>query len=305
MGEAATNQPTRCGFVALIGATNAGKSTLLNHMVGGKVAIVTHKVQTTRARLRGITSAGASQIIFVDTPGIFQPRRKLDEAMVEAAWTGSDDADVTVLMVDARTGRTKDVDKILTKLAVLKRPAVLALNKTDVAERENLLKLATELNEAVSFDGTFMISAETGDGVEDLKTHLSERMPVSPWLYPEDQMADVPLRQMAAEITREKVFLRLHEELPYASTVETEQWKELRDGSVRIEQVLYVERESQRKIALGKSGQTIKAIGSAAREELQGLLERKVHLFVFVKVRERWGQDPERFQQIGLNFPKP
>ncbi len=305
MGEAATNQPTRCGFVALIGATNAGKSTLLNHMVGGKVAIVTHKVQTTRARLRGITSAGASQIIFVDTPGIFQPRRKLDEAMVEAAWTGSDDADVTVLMVDARTGRTKDVDKILTKLAVLKRPAVLALNKTDVAERENLLKLATELNEAVSFDGTFMISAETGDGVEDLKTHLSERMPVSPWLYPEDQMADVPLRQMAAEITREKVFLRLHEELPYASTVETEQWKDLRDGSVRIEQVLYVERESQRKIALGKSGQTIKAIGSAAREELQGLLERKVHLFVFVKVRERWGQDPERFQQIGLNFPKP
>ncbi len=304
MTEPATDNPPRCGFVALIGAPNAGKSTLLNQMVGGKVAIVTHKVQTTRARLRGITSVGACQIIFVDTPGIFQPRRKLDEAMVEAAWSGSSDADVTVLMVDARTGRSKEVDKILTKLALLKRNAVLVLNKTDVADRENLLKLATDLNEAAPFGETFMISAETGDGVGDLKAHLAERMPVSPWLYPEDQMADVPLRQMAAEITREKVFLRLHEELPYASTVETEQWKELRDGSVRIEQVLFVERESQRKIALGKSGQTIKAIGSAAREELQQLLERKVHLFVFVKVRERWGQDPERFHQIGLDFPK-
>ena len=304
MTEAVTDRETRCGFVALIGAPNAGKSTLLNQMVGGKVAIVTHKVQTTRSRLRGITSAGASQIIFVDTPGIFEPRRKLDQAMVEAAWSGSDDADMTVLMVDARSGRTEDVDKILAKLSLLKHPAVLALNKTDVAQRENLLKLAAELNEAGAFDETFMISAETGDGVEDLKAHLAEHMPSGPWLYPEDQMADVPLRQMAAEVTREKVFLRLHEELPYASTVETEQWKELRDGSVRIEQVLFVERESQRKIALGKSGQTIKAIGSAAREELQELLQRKVHLFVFVKVRERWGQDPERFQQIGLDFPK-
>ena len=304
MTEAGTDPHTRCGFVALIGAPNAGKSTLLNQMVGGKVAIVTHKVQTTRSRLRGITSAGASQIIFVDTPGIFEPRRKLDEAMVEAAWSGSDDADVTVLMVDARSGRTGEVDRILEKLSLLKRPAVLVLNKTDVAQRENLLKLAAELNEAGAFGETFMISAETGDGVEDLKVHLAEHMPAGPWLYPEDQMADIPLRQMAAEVTREKVFLRLHEELPYASTVETEQWKELRDGSVRIEQVLFVERESQRKIALGKSGQTIKAIGSAAREELQELLQRKVHLFVFVKVRERWGQDPERFQQIGLDFPK-
>lgn len=304
MTEADAGPQTRCGFVALIGAPNAGKSTLLNQMVGGKVAIVTHKVQTTRSRLRGITSAGASQIIFVDTPGIFEPRRKLDEAMVEAAWSGSDDADVTVLMVDARSGRTEEVDRILEKLSLLKRPAVLVLNKTDVAQRESLLKLAAELNEAGAFGETFMISAETGDGVEDLKAHLAEHMPAGPWLYPEDQMADIPLRQMAAEVTREKVFLRLHEELPYASTVETEQWKELRDGSVRIEQVLFVERESQRKIALGKSGQTIKAIGSAAREELQELLQRKVHLFVFVKVRERWGQDPERFQQIGLDFPK-
>ena len=303
MNDVPDQGPQKCGFVALIGAPNAGKSTLLNRMVGGKVAIVTHKVQTTRARLRGITVEGASQIIFVDTPGIFEPRRKLDEAMVEAAWSGASDADVTVLLVDARAGASDEVTDILAKIGQLNRPAVLALNKTDVAERATLLELAATLNENASFAETFMISAETGDGVSDLKAFLASSMPQGPWLYPEDQMADVPLRQMAAEITREKVFLRLHEELPYASTVETEQWKELRDGSVRIEQVLFVERESQRKIALGKGGQTIKAIGKAAREELQELLDRKVHLFVFVKVREKWGQDPERFEQIGLDFP--
>ncbi len=304
MSETASQNLPRCGFVALIGAPNAGKSTLLNQMVGGKVAIVTHKVQTTRARLRGITSEGVSQLVFVDTPGIFQPRRKLDEAMVEAAWTGATDADVTVLLVDARTGLTEDVAAILKKLRHLTKPAVLVLNKTDIAERAALLELAETLNAQVPFGMTFMISAETGDGVGDLKAYLAERMPHSPWLYPDDQMADVPLRQMAAEITREKVLLRLHEEIPYASTVETEQWKELRDGSVRIEQVLFVERESQRKIALGKGGQTIKAIGKAAREELQELLGIKVHLFLFVKVRRKWGQDPERFEQIGLDFPK-
>ena len=303
MNDVPDQGPQKCGFVALIGAPNAGKSTLLNRMVGGKVAIVTHKVQTTRARLRGITVEGASQIIFVDTPGIFEPRRKLDEAMVGAAWSGASDADVTVLLVDARAGPSDEVTDILAKIGQLNRPAVLALNKTDVAERATLLELAATLNENASFAETFMISAETGDGVSDLKAFLASSMPQGSWLYPEDQMADVPLRQMAAEITREKVFLRLHEELPYASTVETEQWKELRDGSVRIEQVLFVERESQRKIALGKGGQTIKAIGKAAREELQELLDRKVHLFVFVKVREKWGQDPERFEQIGLDFP--
>jgi GTP-binding protein Era len=305
MADAPVHVPQRCGFVALIGAPNAGKSTLLNKMVGGKVAIVTHKVQTTRARLRGIASEGESQIIFVDTPGIFQPRRKLDEAMVEAAWSGASDADVTALLVDARVGHSEEVAEILQKLKRLATPCVLVLNKTDVAERIALLELAEALNDEVAFEQTFMISAETGDGVADVKLYLANRMPTGLWLYPADQMADVPLRQMAAEITREKVFLRLHEELPYASTVETEQWKELRDGSVRIEQVLFVERESQRKIALGKGGQTIKAIGKAAREELQLLLETKVHLFLFVKVREKWGQDPERFEQIGLDFPKP
>jgi len=294
----------RCGFVALIGAPNAGKSTLLNQMVGGKVAIVTHKVQTTRSRLRGITAEDQSQIIFVDTPGIFAPRRKLDEAMVEAAWSGASDADVTVLLVDARGGLTEEVQAILDGLVKARLSAVLALNKTDVAKRDDLLVLAETFNARMSFEQTFMISAETGDGVADLRQYLATRMPVSPWLYPEDQMADVPLRQMAAEVTREKVFLRLHQELPYASTVEIESWKELRDKSIRISQVLYVERESQRKIALGKQGQTIKAIGKAAREELQELLGVKVHLFLFVKVRENWGRDPERFEHMGLEYPK-
>lgn len=295
---------TRCGFVALIGAPNAGKSTLLNQMVGGKVAIVTHKVQTTRARLRGITVEDESQIIFVDTPGIFSPRRKLDVAMVDAAWGGAAEADLTVLLVDAAGRHLADTEAILAGLKEASITPVLALNKIDCAPRDTLLEQTAQLNERLSFAETFMISAQTGDGVQDLRRYLAKLMPPGPWLYPEDQMADVPLRQMAAEITREKVFLRLHEELPYASTVETEQWKELKDGAVRIEQVLFVERESQRKIALGKGGRTIKAIGTAAREEMQDLLGVKVHLFLFVKVRERWGQDPERYFQMGLEYPK-
>lgn len=295
----------RCGFAALVGAPNAGKSTLLNRLVGGKIAAVTHKAQTTRSRLRGIVCEGDSQIIFVDTPGIFQPRRTLDIAMVDAAWSGVADADMTVFLLDAHAGADSETDAIARRIAETAPACTLALNKVDIAERARLLELAEHLNAIAEFERTFMISAETGDGVDDLKAFLAARMPQGPWLYPEDQMADVPLRQMAAEITREKVFLRLHEELPYASTVETEAWKELRDGSVRIEQVLYVERESQRKIALGKGGRTIKAIGTAAREDLQEILGLKVHLFLFVKVREKWGQDPERFAQMGLDFPKP
>ncbi|MGI9416092.1 MAG: GTPase Era [Hyphomicrobiales bacterium] len=294
----------RCGVVALIGAPNAGKSTLLNRLVGSKVAIVTHKVQTTRSRLRGIAVEGPSQLIFVDTPGIFRPKRKLDEAMVEAAWSGAADADVIVLIVDAHKGLAEEGEEIIGPLADTGLKATLALNKVDTIERSALLEIVARCNGLFAFDETFMISALNGDGVADLRAYLSERMPEGPWLYPEDQLADVPLRQMAAEITREKVFLRLHQELPYASTVETESWKELRDGSVRVEQVLYVERDSQKKIALGKNGQTIKAIGSAAREELQEMLGHNVHLFLFVKVREKWGQDPERFENMGLNFPK-
>ena len=306
MTETDTGMPaaTRCGFVALIGAPNAGKSTLLNQMVGGKVAIVTHKVQTTRARLRGITVEGPAQLIFIDTPGIFEPRRKLDEAMVEAAWGGAEEADVTVLLVDAAGEQMAETDAILERMGDTGNGTILALNKTDSAPRDRLLELASRLNRQVAFSETFMISAQSGDGVDDLRAHLAGLMPEGPWLYPEDQMADVPLRQMAAEVTREKVFLRLHDELPYASTVETEQWKELKDGSVRIEQVLYVERESQRKIALGKNGRTVKAIGTAAREELQELLDTRVHLFLFVKVREKWGQDPERYANMGLDFPR-
>ena len=304
MTDAPQTPVQRCGIVALIGAPNAGKSTLLNRIVGSKVAIVTHKVQTTRSRLRGIAMEGRSQIIFVDTPGIFRPKRKLDEAMVEAAWSGADDADVVVLLIDARKGVGEEEQEILDALAKTRRKVTLALNKVDTVERSSLLEIAAKCNELLGFEETFMISALNGSGVDDLRRHLAERMPQGPWLYPEDQLADVPLRHMAAEITREKVFLRLHQELPYASTVETETWKELRDGSVRVEQVLYVERDSQKKIALGKNGQTIKAIGSAAREELQELLGHKVHLFLFVKVREKWGQDPERFESMGLNFPK-
>jgi GTP-binding protein Era len=293
-------QLTRCGFAAIIGAPNAGKSTLINALAGYKVAIVSHKVQTTRSRIRAIVIESYSQIIFVDTPGIFLPRRRLDQAMVEAAWSGAGDADIVLVIVDSRAGITEDVHRILKKLAEDKSKAVLVLNKIDLVKRETLLELAAKLNEAFAFAETFMVSAATGDGVDQLKRKLAQMMPQGPWLYPEDQIADVPMRLMASETTREKIYERLHQELPYASTVETESWQERPDGSVRIDQVIFVEKESQRKIVLGKGGQTIKEIGRRAREELSAMLERKVHLFLFVKVRENWATDPERLRAMGL-----
>jgi GTPase len=294
----------RCGFVALIGAPNAGKSTLLNTLVGSKVTIVSHKVQTTRALVRGIAVEGNAQLIFVDTPGIFAPKRRLDRAMVTSAWSGAHDADVVAVLIDARKGLDEEAEALLTGLAEVRQPKLLLLNKIDLVEREKLLALAKAANDRVLFAATFMISALSGDGVSDAKRWLAEKMPPGPWLYPPDQMSDAPLRQLAAEITREKLFHRLHQELPYQSTVETESWKELRDGSVRIEQTIYVERESQRKIVLGKGGTTIKAIGAAARREIAEIAEKPVHLFLFVKVREGWGDDPERYRGMGLEFPK-
>src|SRR4051812_13155016 len=295
---------TRCGFVALIGAPNAGKSTLLNALVGSKVSIVSRKVQTTRALVRGIALDGQAQIIFVDTPGIFTPKRRLDRAMVTSAWGGAGDADVVSLLLDVRKGVDEENEAILAKLPALKQPKVLVLNKVDVIERPKLLALAADLNARLAFDETFMVSALTGDGVADLKRRLARMMPPGPWLYPEDQVSDAPLRMLAAEITREKIYERLHEELPYRSTVETEQWQARPDGSVRIEQTIFVERESQRKIVLGKGGQTNKAIGQAARRDIAEIAEAKVHLFLFVKVRENWGDDPERYREMGLEFPR-
>ncbi len=293
---------TRCGYVALIGAPNAGKSTLLNRLVGRKLAIVTPKAQTTRSRLLGIAIEGPAQIVFVDTPGIFAPRRRLDRAMVSAAWSGAEDADEAVLLVDAARGVDRDARRILDRLAGRSRKSVLALNKIDLVRRDKLLRLASELSQAVPFDAVFMISGLTGDGVEDLKRHLAAVIPPGPWLFPEDQLSDAPERLIAAEITREQVFLQLHDELPYASTVETESWENRSDGSVRIEQVIYIERQSQRAIVLGERGQRIKAIGARARAELEQMLERRVHLFLFVKVRERWGEDRERFAALGLDY---
>jgi GTPase len=295
---------TSCGFVALIGAPNAGKSTLLNGLVGSKVSIISHKVQTTRALIRGITVEGQSQLIFVDTPGIFSPRRRLDRAMVTTAWSGAHEADLVGVLIDSRKGLDEEAESILARLGDVKPPKLLILNKVDVVAKEALLDLAKAANAAAKFEATFMVSALTGDGVADLKVWLAQRVPPGPWLYPPEQMSDAPIRQLAAEITREKLFERLHQELPYHSTVETESWKELRAGDIRIEQTIYVERESQRKIVLGKGGQTIKAIGEAARREIAGIVEAKVHLFLFVKVREGWGEDPERYRAMGLDFPK-
>ena len=295
---------SRCGFVALIGAPNVGKSTLANALVGSKISIVTPKVQTTRSLVRGIAVQGASQIIFVDTPGIFAPRRRLDRAMVGSAWASTQDADVVVFLVDGRKGASEEDDNILGALSKLRAPRLLVLNKVDLAAKPALLTLAQKFNEREGFAATFMVSALTGDGVSDLKDWLAAHVPPGPWLYPEDQISDAPLRQLAAEITREKLYLRLHQELPYQSAVETGVWKELKDGSVRIEQTIYVERESQRKIALGKGGQTIKAIGAAARSDIAKAIEQPVHLFLHVKVREGWGDDPERYREMGLEFPK-
>jgi GTPase len=299
------NDPaTRCGFVALIGAPNAGKSTLLNALVGSKVTIVSRKVQTTRALIRGIAVEGDAQLIFVDTPGIFAPKRRLDRAMVTTAWGGAHDADLVGVLIDARKGLDEEAEAVLDRLAEVKQPKLLILNKVDVVPKETLLTLAKAANDKAAFEATFMISALKGDGVADLKTWLAKRVPEGPWHYPADQMSDAPLRQLAAEITREKLFERLHQELPYHSTVETEVWKELRKGDIRIEQTIYVERESQRKIVIGKGGATIKAIGEAARKEIAEVAEAKVHLFLFVKVREGWGEDPERYRAMGLEFPK-
>jgi len=294
---------TRCGFIALIGAPNVGKSTLTNRLTGAKVSIVTRKVQTTRTTIRGIALAGQSQLIFVDTPGIFAPKRRLDRAMVRRAWTGAADADLVALLVDASAGLDDETAAILPKLAPMAGKALSVLNKIDLVKRERLLALADALNKELSFRRTFMVSAKTGDGIDDLKDYLAEHVPAGPWLYPEDQLTDAPLRHLAAEVTREKLFDRLHDELPYASTVETTDWKTVKGGAARIEQTIYVERESQRKIVLGKGGRAIRDIGTAARQEIKEMLETPVHLFLFVKVRPRWGEDRERYREMGLDFP--
>jgi GTP-binding protein Era len=295
---------SRCGFVALIGAPNVGKSTLINALVGSKVAIVSHKVQTTRTLLRGIATEGTSQLILVDTPGIFAPKRRLDRAMVTNAWAGAHDADIVALLIDAKRGRDEETDAVLDQLIPVRQPRILLVNKIDLVDKTALLALAKSANARVPFAATFMISALGGDGVGDVKSWLAAHVPAGPWHYPEDQITDAPLRQLAAEITREKLYLRLHQELPYQSTVETDTWKDVKGGAVRIEQTIYVARESQRKIVLGKGGQTIKAIGADARRDIAEMIEAPVHLFLFVKVRERWDDDPERYREMGLKFPK-
>jgi GTP-binding protein Era len=290
--------------VALIGAPNVGKSTLVNALVGSKVTIVSRKVQTTRALVRGIVIEDNSQIILVDTPGIFAPRRRLDRAMVSTAWSGAHDADLVCVLLDAKAGMDDEADAIFKRLSDVSHEKILVLNKIDLVPREKLLALAKAANDRLAFAGTFMISALSGDGVDDLRRTLAGKMPPGPFHYPEDQMSDAPMRQLAAEITREKIYQKLHQELPYQSTVETDSWTERNDRSVRIEQTIFVERESQRKIVLGKGGATIKSIGAEARKEIADILGQKVHLFLFVKVRENWGDDPDRYRQMGLDFPK-
>jgi len=294
---------TQAGFIALIGEPNAGKSTLLNRMVGAKVSIVTHKVQTTRARIRGICMEGAAQLVFVDTPGLFKPRRRLDRAMVAAAWGGAMDADIVVLLVEAHRGISSGVQSIIDQLKELEgRRVILAINKIDRVKSDALLALTQQLNAAFAFEKTFMISAERGHGVPDLRAWLGQELPEGPWLYPEDQIADLPLRMIAAEMTREKLTLRLHQELPYQLTVETESWEERPDGSARVDQVIYVVRDGHKGILLGNKGETIKAVSKAAREELESFLERRVHLFCKVKVRQKWLEDAARYSEMGLDF---
>jgi GTP-binding protein Era len=301
-GKGAGSQ--RCGFVAIIGAPNVGKSTLVNAMVGSKVTIVSPKVQTTRAIIRGIAIERDAQLIFVDTPGIFAPRRRLDRAMVAVAWSGAHDADIVALMVDAKRGLDDETMAIAARLADIAATKILIANKVDLVAKPSLLGLVHAANESMTFAATFMVSAQSGDGVAEVKRWLAARVPPGPWHYPQDQISDAPMRALAAEITREKIYLRLHQELPYRSTVETDVWKELRDGSVRIEQTIFVERESQRKIALGKGGQAIRSIGAEARKEIAKLIEKPVHLFLFVKVREGWADDPARYREMGLEFPR-
>jgi GTP-binding protein Era len=295
---------TRAGFVALIGEPNAGKSTLLNRMVGAKVSIVTHKVQTTRARIRGVAMEGNSQIVFVDTPGLFQPRRRLDRAMVAAAWGGAADADLVVLLMEAHRGMTEGVERILEGLGGMAegRRIALAINKIDRVEAPALLALTKAMNDRFAFERTFLISAEKGHGVGDLRAWLAGEVPEGPWLYPEDQIADLPMRMIAAEMTREKLTLRLHQELPYQLTVETEHWEEREDGSARIDQVIYVMRDGHKGIVLGHRGETIKAVSKAAREELEAFAGRRIHLFLQVKVRSGWMDESERYSEMGLDF---
>jgi GTPase len=295
---------TSCGFVALIGAPNAGKSTLINWLVGTKISIVSRKVQTTRSSVRGIALEGKAQIVFVDTPGIFAPKRRLDRAMVAAAWGSTGDADAAALLVDVHRGIDAEVEAILARLPHNAATKILVLNKIDTVEPPKLLELAARLNGVLPFAQTFMISALRGHGVAKFKQELAALMPPGPWLYPEDQISDAPLRSLAAEITREKLFERLHDELPYSSTVETELWQDLPDGSARIEQTIYVLREGHKKIVIGEGGRTIKAIGTAARKEIIEAAGQRVHLFLFVKVREHWADDPERYREMGLDFPK-
>ena len=295
---------TRCGFVAIIGAPNSGKSTLTNALVGAKVSIVTHKAQTTRGPVRGIALIGNSQVILVDTPGIFQPKRRLDRAMAQAAWQRAGDADIVAAVIDAHRGLDTALDPLLSHLPEVKRPAIAILNKVDLVKKPDLLCLAADFAQRARFEEVFMVSALTGEGIAELKDYLAAAVPEGPWLFPEDQLTDASLRQTAAEITREKLFLRLHEELPYRLTVETTDWKQLKDGSIRIEQTIYVEREGHRKIVLGAKGQAIKEIGSSARAEIGAISGAPVHLFLFVKVRERWAEDPERYREMGLEYPK-
>jgi GTPase len=295
---------TRCGFVALIGAPNVGKSTLVNALVGSKVTIVSRKVQTTRALIRGIVIEGKAQIILVDTPGIFSPKRRLDRAMVSTAWSGAHDADLVCVLLDAKSGIDDEAEAILKKVETVDHEKILVLNKIDLVPREKLLALTQAANERLPFARTFMISALSGDGVDDLRHALANMVPAGPFLYPEDQMSDAPMRQLAAEITREKIYQQLHQELPYQSTVETDSWTERKDNSIRIEQTIFVERESQRKIVLGKGGATIKSIGAESRKEIAEITGVPVHLFLFVKVRENWGDDPDRYREMGLEFPK-
>ena len=303
MSEPAPDAETRCGFIAIIGAPNVGKSTLVNALVGAKVSIVSHKVQTTRVPLRGIAIAGASQLVFIDTPGLFQPRRRLERAMVEAAWTGAEDADLVVVMLDAALGLDAGAQRILDALKAKRVAPILVLNKIDRVPKPRLLSLAAEANARLPFAATFMLSALAGSGVDDLKTYLARQVPPGPWHFPEDEVSDAPLRLLAAEITREKIYARLHDELPYRTAVETTAWQEKKNG-VRIEQTIFVERDSQKRIVLGKGGQMIKQLSSESRQELAQILEQPVHLFLFVKVRQDWEDDPERYRQMGLSFPK-
>ena len=295
---------TRCGFIALVGAPNAGKSTLLNALVGTKVSIVTHKAQTTRAQIRGVVTNGDAQVVFIDTPGIFAPRRRLDRAMVDAAWGGAGDADLVALIVDVERGMTEELERLLEGLADVRQPRVLVLNKVDLVKRETLLSLSEALNARIGFERTFMISARTGDGVGDLLAWCETRVPLGPWHFPEDQLTDLTLALTAAEVTREKLFLRIHDEIPYNATVEGERFLINPDGSYRIDQVIYVTRPTHKKIVLGAGGQTIKAIGAEARKELMQIFEVPVHLFLFVKVRAKWSDDPERYREMGLEFPR-